>query len=311
MDNILKNNQVKKRINFFVFTENKALYNWVDASLKLGNLPVNSIIHCSTKKLNDELLDVKDINMFIVDELVYPSLLSKVKTIFSHSQYNFSILVLTDSQVSSNIKALKLATIDFVPWESLTVFLFEYLINSLIRDFEQNQILQNLAHYDPLTKAANRRLFDDRGNQIVKRSKRYKEPITLVLFDLDDFKIVNDTFGHEIGDLLLKKFTDLVEKCKRDTDTFARLGGDEFALLLPNTSSENSRIIIGNVINSLSKEYILKSNKILIKASIGAVSVPAQNPSNLNFQSLIKSADIAVYEAKKVTGTYVHYAPLL
>jgi len=310
MENILRNNQTKK-INFFIFTENKALYHWIDASLKLSTLPVNSIIHYSTKKLNDELLDPKNINIFIADELIYPKLLSKVKTIFPLSQYNFSILVLTNSQVSKNIKALNLATIDFVPWESLTVFLFEYLINSLIRDFEQNHILQNFAHYDPLTKAANRRLFDDRGNQTVKRSKRYKEPFTLLLFDLDDFKIVNDTCGHEIGDLLLKKFTELVDKCKRDTDTFARLGGDEFALLLPNTSSENSKIIIDKVINSLSKEYILKSNKILIKASIGAVSVTAQNPSNLNFQSLIKSADMAVYEAKKVIGTSVHYAPLL
>lgn len=304
---MMKNNQAKQRINFFVFTENKALYNWVDASLNLGNLPVNSIMHCSTKELNDEFLDINNINILIADELVYPRLLSKVKTIFSHSQYNFSILVLTDSQVSKNIKALNLATIDFVPWESLTVFLFEHLINSLIRDFEQNQILQNLAHYDPLTKAANRRLFDDRGNQIVKRSKRHKEPLTLVLFDLDDFKIVNDTFGHEIGDLLLIKFTEIVDKCKRDTDTLARLGGDEFALLLPNTSSDNSKVIIDKIIHSLSKEYILNNNKVLIKASIGAVSTPAQPPLNLNFQSLIKNADIAVYEAKKVTGTSVHY----
>jgi diguanylate cyclase (GGDEF)-like protein len=311
MDNILKGNQAKQIINFFVFTENIDLYKWVDASLKLGNLPVNNVSHCTTKKLNCDFIDDKDINVFIADEFIYPRLLSKIKTVFSLSQYNFSILVLTGSTASKNIKTLSLATIDFVPWDSLTVFLFEHLINSLIRDFEQNQILQNLAHYDPLTKAANRRLFDDRGNQIVKRSKRHKEPLTLILFDLDDFKIVNDTFGHEIGDLLLIKFTEIVDKCKRDTDTLARLGGDEFALLLPNTSSESSKIIIDKIISSLSKEYIVKNNKILIKASVGAVSVIVQNSSNLNFQSIIKSADMAVYEAKKVTGTSVHYVPPL
>ncbi len=308
MNNILKNNQAKKIINFFVFTENKDFYNWVDASLKLGNLPVNNVTHCTTKKLNCDFVDAKDISIFIADEFIYPRLLSKIKAVFSLSQYDFSILVLTDSKASKNIKTLNLATIDFVPWDSLTVFLFEHLINSLIRDFEQNQILQNLAHYDPLTKAANRRLFDDRGNQIVKRSKRHKEPLTLVLFDLDDFKIVNDTFGHEIGDLLLIKFTEIVDKCKRDTDTLARLGGDEFALLLPNTPSDNSKVIIDKIIHSLSKEYILNNNKVLIKSSIGAVSVPAPSPSSLNFQNIIKSADMAVYEAKKVTGTSVHYA---
>jgi len=303
----MKNNQVIKTINFFVFTENKALFNWVDASLQLGNLPVNNVALCSTKEINDGLLDAENNNIFIVDELVYPRLLSKIKTIFSLSQFNFSILVLTNSKDSKNFKTLNLATIDFVPWDSLTVFLFEHLINSLIRDFEQNHTLQNLAHYDPLTKAANHRLFGDRGIQILKRSKRYKEPITLVLFDLDDFKIVNDTFGHEVGDLLLIKFTEVVEKSKRDTDTLARLDGDELALLLPNTSSENSKIII----NSLSKEYMLKGNKVIIKASIGVVSVSPKNTANSNFKSLIKSADFSVYEAKKVTGTSVYYASIL
>ena len=311
MHNILNNNQAREIINFFVFTENIELYNWVDASLTLGNLPINSIINCSTKELDDELLNVKNINILITDELIYPKLLSKVKNVFSFSQYNFSILVLTCSQVTKNIKSLNLATIDFVPWESLTVFLFEHLINSLIRDFKQNQILQNLAHYDPLTKAANRRLFNDRGNQIVKRSKRHKEPLTLVLFDLDDFKIVNDSFGHEIGDLLLIKFTELVGKCKRDTDTLARLGGDEFALLLPNTSSEHSQIIINKIVNYLSITHLIKNNEILIKASIGVVSVIPEINSSLNFEKLVINADIAVYEAKKITGTSVHYAPLL
>ena len=307
----MNNNQAREIINFFVFTENTELYNWVDASLTLGNLPINSIINCSTKELDDELLNVKNINILITDELIYPKLLSKVKNVFSFSQYNFSILVLTGSQVTKNIKSLNLATIDFVPWESLTVFLFEHLINSLIRDFKQNQILQNLAHYDPLTKAANRRLFNDRGNQIVKRSKRHKEPLTLVLFDLDDFKIVNDSFGHEIGDLLLIKFTELVGKCKRDTDTLARLGGDEFALLLPNTSSEHSQIIINKIVNYLSITHLIKNNEILIKASIGVVSVIPEINSSLNFEKLVINADIAVYEAKKITGTSVHYAPLL
>ena len=132
-----------------------------------------------------------------------------------------------------------------------------------------------------------------------------------MLFDLDDFKIVNDTFGHEIGDLLLIKFATLVEKCKRETDTFARLGGDEFALILPNTSAQNSKTIINKVVHSLSKKYIFNTHRILIKASIGVVSITADNTSNLNFQHLIKNADIGVYEAKKVSGTSVHYTDLL
>jgi len=307
----LKQKQFIKPMNFFVFTENKHLHQWIKATLNLSSLPVNHIIHHSTKTLKVDMLDAKYINVFITEQLIYPKLLSKIKSLFSLSQHNFSILVLTDSITSKNVKASSLITVDFVPWESITVFLFEHLINSLIRDFEQNQTLQKLAHYDPLTKAANRRLFDDRTNQIIKRSKRYKEPLTLVLFDLDDFKIVNDTFGHEIGDLLLVRFTTIVEKCKRDTDAFARLGGDEFALFLPNTSAEYSNTIIDKIIHALSKEYIFNNNRILIQASIGSASITAENIAKINFRNLMNSADMAVYEAKKIKGTSVHYTDLL
>lgn len=298
----------EKAISFIVFTDNNDLFNWVDANLKLSPLLLNRVVHCYIRKVNEALLSSPYKQILIVDDVLYPKLLTKLKNTFVYSQSKLSILVLTNSQNTRTYKNLDLATVDFVPWESVTVFLFSHLINSLIRDSEQNQRLHNLAHFDPLTKVANRRLFEDRGNQIIKRAKRYKEPLSLLYFDLDDFKKVNDTLGHEIGDLLLIKFVELVLKNCRETDTLARLGGDEFVLLLPKTSHEYLQIIVEKTINLLAKKYLLKGHKILIKSSIGAVSVNEENYTNLALSSLIKSADIAVYQAKKIKGTSVHYS---
>lgn len=298
----------EETINFIVFTDNNDLFNWVDANLKLSPLLLNKVVHCHIRKVNEELLSSSYKQVLIVDEVLYPKLLTKLKNTFVYSQSKLSILVLTNSQNTRTYKNLDLATVDFVPWESVTVFLFSHLINSLIRDSEQNQSLHNLAHFDPLTKVANRRLFEDRGNQIIKRAKRYKEPLSLLYFDLDDFKKVNDTLGHEIGDLLLIKFVELVQKNCRETDTLARWGGDEFVLLLPKTSHEFLQKVVEKNVELLSKEYLLKGHQILIKSSIGAVSADEENYANLSLSSFIKSADIAVYEAKKIKGTSVHYS---
>lgn len=304
----LKFKSSEDTINFIVFTDNNDLFNWVDANLKLSPLLLNKVVHCHIRKVNEELLSSSYKQVLIVDEALYPKLLTKLKNTFVYSQSKLSILVLTNSQNTRTYKNLELATVDFVPWESVTVFLFSHLINSLIRDSEQNQSLHNLAHFDPLTKVANRRLFEDRGNQIIKRAKRYKEPLSLLYFDLDDFKKVNDTLGHEIGDLLLIKFVELVQKNCRETDTLARLGGDEFALLLPKTSHEYLQKIVNKIISSLASTYLLKSHEVLIKSSIGAISVDESNYATITLSRLVKSADIAVYQAKKIAGTSVHYA---
>ena len=303
----MKSNNVATLLNFFVFTQNKDLFNWVEASLKLSSLCINNTTHNLVKEIDSNFIDNNTTNILVVEELLYAKLVSKLKSVFPLSEYNFSILILTNSRRPNITNSLSMATVDYVPWGSVSVYMFEHLINSLIKDFKQNKTLQNLAHFDPLTKAANRRLFEDRGRQIIKRSKRYKEPLSLLYFDLDDFKLVNDSLGHEVGDLLLIKFVEIIQKCRRETDTLARLGGDEFALLLPNTTQENARTIVNKIINYLSEEKNIQGNAILIKSSIGSVSIDANNLKDITLRDILKLADIAVYEAKKIVGTSVYH----
>ena len=116
----------------------------------------------------------------------------------------------------------------------LTFFiLVSYLLGSLKLAYEQQTYF---ARTDQLTEAANRRWFSERLKHEMKRFIRYEHPFTLVYFDLDNFKRVNDKFGHKTGDKLLKKITKIVKENIRDIDVLGRMGGDEFALFLPETN---------------------------------------------------------------------------
>ncbi|MFT5757011.1 MAG: diguanylate cyclase (GGDEF)-like protein [Alteromonadaceae bacterium] len=139
-------------------------------------------------------------------------------------------------------------------------------------------------------------------------AKRFKEPLSLLYFDLDGFKQINDSLGHDIGDLLLIKFVTLINECCRATDILARLGGDEFVLLLPSTSHKSLIAVIDKINALLSITYQLDNHSIEIRVSIGAVSVEEQYLSLITLNKLLKSADKSVYEAKKVEGTFTHFA---
>lgn len=153
------------------------------------------------------------------------------------------------------------------------------------------------ANYDTLTALPNRRLFHDRLAQEVKKSNRTGHPLALLFIDLDGFKQVNDHFGHDKGDLLLVEVARRIEKCVRETDTVARLGGDEFTVILPNYGGcQDVERIALSIIRELSEPFPLKDKTGLISASVGIALYPddAQDVAEL-----LKSADLAMYEAKK------------
>ncbi|RMH09281.1 MAG: diguanylate cyclase, partial [Aquificota bacterium] len=101
---------------------------------------------------------------------------------------------------------------------------------------EKNRELEQLAFYDPLTGLPNRRLFFEKASPTFENSKRYGIPLSLLVIDLDNFKKINDTYGHDAGDLVLKKFAQVLSKNIRQSDIPARFGGEEFVLLMPNTN---------------------------------------------------------------------------
>ena len=161
--------------------------------------------------------------------------------------------------------------------------------------------LQYMANYDSLTGLPNRELFTDRLEQAMLNTKRTKDYIALIFIDLNDFKVMNDTFGHHFGDLVLKKFTDLMNECIRETDTFARYGGDEFILLLTDIKYENHYQVLFDRINEQLKNPVsIQSHTVHLSASMGITFYPQKK--ELSAEQLIRQADQAMY-TNKITGS--------
>jgi len=157
-------------------------------------------------------------------------------------------------------------------------------------------LLWRKANFDALTELPNRELFHDRLEQEIKKSVRSGLPIALLLIDLDQFKEVNDTLGHEMGDLLLQQAANRIVNCVRATDTVARLGGDEFTVVLPQLHDVLiARQLAQKIINKLAEPFYLRDEVIHISASIGITLYPADATEIVN---LMRNADQAMYAAK-------------
>ncbi len=163
---------------------------------------------------------------------------------------------------------------------------------------EQTELLNYQAYHDALTGLPNRTLFDDRLQQAMANAKKHDEMLGLLFIDLDNFKQINDTLGHPIGDRILKVIAKRLQGTIREEDTLARLGGDEFVLLTRALTSPQSASTIANkIIDALRPGIVLDAHELHISASIG-VSLYPQDTSDKN--DLLKYADTAMYKAKEV-----------
>ena len=168
--------------------------------------------------------------------------------------------------------------------------------------FEEH--LTYLAQYDHLTGLVNRILFRDRLVQATARSKRMQQMIGLMLLDLDRFKLVNDTFGHDMGDELLKAVSERLKTCVREVDTVARMGGDEFTIILEGVSSEQNVLVVAKrITESIATPFELKGHCISIGISIGITIYPQDDHP---VDELLKHADTAMYQAKQQGGSAFH-----
>jgi diguanylate cyclase (GGDEF)-like protein/PAS domain S-box-containing protein len=162
--------------------------------------------------------------------------------------------------------------------------------------------IKNLAFYDPLTRLPNRRLLLDRLQHALASSTRTARSGALLFIDLDNFKTLNDTLGHDIGDLLLQNVAQRLESCVREGDTVARLGGDEFVVMLEELSgnaseaAEQTEAVGVKILASLNQPYQLASHEYHSTPSIGATLFIDHQ---LGIEELLKQADIAMYQAKK------------
>jgi len=171
-----------------------------------------------------------------------------------------------------------------------------YLDISARKDAEVT--IQRQANFDPLTQLPNRRLFLDRLAQEIAKSRRANLTLALLLIDLDEFKEVNDTLGHDVGDILLQEAGRRIRHCVRDADTVARLGGDEFTVLLTELTDHTTHVedIAQKIIARLAEPYQLGNETAYVSASIGITLFPRDAE---DIDTLVKHADQAMYAAKK------------
>ncbi|HEX6115022.1 MAG TPA: GGDEF domain-containing protein [Geminicoccaceae bacterium] len=156
----------------------------------------------------------------------------------------------------------------------------------------------HLAHHDPLTDLPNRWLFNDRLNQALRRGQRQGETVALHYFDLDDFKAVNDSFGHLTGDRLLVAVAQRLGACVRESDTLARIGGDEFAVVQSGATGRAGAVMLAErMLAALDAPVTIDGHALRISASIGVGLFPEQATSP---EQLHQIADQALYRAKAV-----------
>ena len=168
------------------------------------------------------------------------------------------------------------------------------LLNEITR--RKQKYLFALAHFDQLTALPNRTLLMDRLSQAISVSKRTARSISLLFIDLDGFKPVNDTYGHRIGDFLLKEVAARLLACLREGDTAARLGGDEFVVILIESDLDRACTVAQRILDTLRAPYQLgKKNITSISASIGIAGYPGDADE---LDALITAADHAMYAAK-------------
>ncbi|RLA77921.1 MAG: hypothetical protein DRG78_16280 [Epsilonproteobacteria bacterium] len=156
-----------------------------------------------------------------------------------------------------------------------------------------NEKLSDAANTDPMTGAYNRRYFFDASKQIISLSKRENLNLSVAMIDIDFFKAVNDTYGHDIGDIVIKDLTKQLSNSLRASDLFARFGGEEFVLLLSNTTNEQAIVITDKLRKAI--ELSCPISDIKYTVSIGLAEILN---SDKNIDTAIKRSDLALYEAK-------------
>ncbi len=175
---------------------------------------------------------------------------------------------------------------------------FISITNDVTKKKEQEDLIHNLAYFDSLTTLPNRVLFQERVVSRMPFIKRNKKKMALLFIDMDNFKNVNDTLGHVMGDKFLVEVSKIIKKAIREQDTLARLGGDEFTVIVEDIDTAMDVVSIAeNIINAFKQPLIIEENKLYTGASMGISIYPDDGQS---YEELVKAADTAMYHVKEL-----------
>lgn len=297
---------IKNKIAFVVFAIFIVNY-LIVAGMILLSVPFNdlvTLIHLPTNSLIHDLID-----RFII--LMGVLMFSTSLVVWWLVRKYFAPITATIQLLDELVKRESIQVLPIVRYDEIGYLLKSF--NTLIKELaKREKEISSLVHYDTLTKLPNRRLIEDRLSQTLAKNKRNDCYTGLMFMDLDNFKALNDTHGHQMGDLLLQQTGQRLFGCVRETDTVSRFGGDEFVVLLDKVGStkeeakEAALVIAEKIRASISKPYLL-SDTVKHKCTV-SIGVVLMNGSAPDIEELFKSADIAMYEAKKAGKNQIHFS---
>ena len=182
---------------------------------------------------------------------------------------------------------------------------FASLVQDITERLNTERTIHYMAHHDALTGLPNRRLMQDRLNQAIMAARRKQRHVAVLFIDLDRFKVVNDTLGHDTGDFILKDVARRLVACVREVDTVSREGGDEFVVILPDLERpEHARLVADKVLDELARPVEIGGHEIHVTPSIGISHYP--NDAT-DVHQLLKHADNAMYQAKDAGRNTVRF----
>lgn len=181
---------------------------------------------------------------------------------------------------------------------------FVGVIRDITERKRQSAAIEYQALHDALTDLPNRTLLTDRLRQAILRAQRTSVQFAFLLMDLDHFKQINDTLGHQYGDMILKQVAQRVRDTLRETDTVARLGGDEFAVVLATSERVHATQVATKILRSLEEPFVIEGQSLHVGASIGIALYPEHGTDEM---TLMRLADVAMYVAKRQTRGFAIY----
>jgi diguanylate cyclase (GGDEF)-like protein/PAS domain S-box-containing protein len=203
----------------------------------------------------------------------------------------------------------ELLSISVIKSEDGAISHFVGVFNDISQSKHYEERLEFLAHHDPLTNLPNRFLLHDRLEEAIVRAQRSESLVFVLFMDLDRFKVINDSLGHDMGDRLLQLVATRLQTAIRDTDTVARLGGDEFTIILEQMhNTEDTAIVAQKLLDSLVTPVVIGDHQLFTSASIGISCFPRDGH---DVATLLKHADTALYRAKEERNKFKFFSSVM
>lgn len=231
-------------------------------------------------------------------EVWFLTVLAVMFVLFVYYKLNKSLLLPVEKITESiSVDTMNSEKIHLPEQGSKEIHVLVNAFNNMRKQVHHRQmVLEFQAMHDSLTGLPNRALLQDRLEQAINQSERDSSEMALLLLDLDRFKDINDTLGHPVGDVVLRKISRRLEKCLRATDTVARLGGDEFAIITSYSNRNQVEAFIKRIVKDVERVIVIEDQKLYVGLSVGVATYPKDG---IDADTLIQHADIAMYSAKR------------